>query len=317
VYSVLCERGDLIGVPAGTRHWFDMGPRPSFTAIRLFTSPEGWVARFTGSDCARRFPRHEEREEPEPATDLIVQAILTDVEGTTSSLSFVKDVLFPYARAHLPAWVRAHRGEARVEAALQAVRALEGDPALGLEAILGVLDRWMVADEKVTPLKTLQGFVWAEGYESGALAGHVYEDAARKLGEWHAAGLRLFVFSSGSVEAQRLLFAHSTCGDLAPLFAGYFDTTTGPKAEAASYAAIARLAGLAPEAILFLSDSVAELDAARRVGLRTTWLARDGASARSTHPAARSFDDVRASPPRERSTPALAGHDRDAARGSA
>jgi enolase-phosphatase E1 len=197
-----------------------------------------------------------------------IKAVLTDIEGTTSSIAFVAETLFPYARAALPAYVAVH-AEACAPI-LEAVRAIEpGDP-------VATLLRWIDEDRKATPLKTLQGWIWAEGYAAGAFRGHVYPDAAVALRAWHAAGYRLYVYSSGSIEAQKLIFGHSDQGDLAPLFSGWFDTTSGGKREAASYARIAEAIGEAPGAILFLSDIQAELDAAAASGLRTQLIDRTG-----------------------------------------
>jgi enolase-phosphatase E1 len=196
------------------------------------------------------------------------RAILTDIEGTTSSIAFVTDVLFPYARARLADFVA--RNPDRAAPILADVAAAErGDPVL-------TLLRWIDEDSKATPLKTLQGMIWAEGYADGTLTGHVYPDAAAALRRWYAAGIPLYVYSSGSVEAQKLIFGHSNEGDLTPLFAGFFDTTTGPKREAASYAAIARAIGLPAADILFLSDAPAEIAAARSAGLRALLVDRDG-----------------------------------------
>jgi len=196
-----------------------------------------------------------------------VRAIVTDIEGTTSSIAFVADVLFPYAKAHLRDFVAAHPQEAAP--LLEEVRAAEpGDP---VETLL----RWIDEDRKATPLKTLQGLIWAEGYADGILSGHIYPDAAEALGRWHTYGLQLYVYSSGSIAAQKLIFGHSDAGDLTPLFAGYFDTTTGPKKEAESYAKIAAAIGMDPEEILFLSDSLPETEAARAAGMRALHIDRD------------------------------------------
>ncbi|MDP9034745.1 MAG: acireductone synthase [Myxococcota bacterium] len=224
-----------------------------------------------------------------------IRAVLTDIEGTTSSLSFVADVLFPYARRALPDYVRAHRDDAEVAAALCDARACERDCPTDDDATVRLLLTWMDEDRKVTPLKALQGYVWREGYRSGAFAGHVYDDAARCLRRWHAAGVRLFIFSSGSVEAQRLLFQHSTHGDLTGLFSGFFDTTTGGKRDSSSYTMIARAIGAQPPEIIFLSDTPEELDAAREAGMVTTWLHRGGEAgtqASHPHPEAATFDTV-------------------------
>lgn len=205
----------------------------------------------------------------------MIRAVLTDIEGTTSSLSFVKDVLFPYARQRLGAFVRSHCDDPEVRALLEEVRRIVGRP-LDLEGIIAQLEVWSDRDEKVPPLKTLQGMIWKAGYENGDFQGHIYEDAAARLREWKARGIDLYVFSSGSVPAQRLLFGHTPYGDLTPLFSGFFDTRTGPKREADSYRRIAEAIGLVPGEILFLSDVVEELDAAREAGMETVWLVRGG-----------------------------------------
>lgn len=201
-------------------------------------------------------------------------AVVTDIEGTTSSIAFVKDVLFPFARKHLVEYVAVHGNEPTVRQCLSDARTLAGEPGLDDVSTVALLQRWLDEDRKATPLKTLQGLIWAEGYARGDLKGHVHADAARALRAWHARGLRLYVYSSGSVAAQKLIFGYSVEGDLTPLFSGYFDTTTGPKVEAASYTKIAQALELPPGDILFLSDSVAELHAARQAGLSTACLDR-------------------------------------------
>lgn len=225
----------------------------------------------------------------------MIKAILTDIEGTTSSLSFVKDVLFPYARTHMAAFVRAHANDAEVRRLLDEVRRMLG--GADDEAIIGQLIRWIDEDKKVTPLKALQGMIWATGYRQGDFRGHVYEDAVRKLKEWRAQGIKLYVFSSGSVRAQKLLFAYSDYGDLTPLFSGYFDTIVGAKREPDSYRTIAAGIGQPPGDILFLSDIKEELDAARTAGMETAWLVREGGLPPSpAHPQARNFDGIAPGP---------------------
>ena len=181
----------------------------------------------------------------------MTRTILTDIEGTTSSLSFVHDTLFPYARARLPGWVAKHGGD--------------------LDHLLALMD----ADAKDTELKDIQGRIWAEGYAAGELTGHVYPDAAQALRRWHGEGLTLAVFSSGSVAAQKLIFGHSDQGDLTSLFSGWFDTTTGPKREAMSYVLIADALGVSPADMLFLSDVAAETDAAKAAGMRALLIDRE------------------------------------------
>ena len=216
-------------------------------------------------------------------------AIITDIEGTTTPIAFVHDVLFPYARARLPDFLRAHARRADVAQEMAEIERLapDSDP-------LAVLQDWMDADAKIGPLKALQGMIWAEGYADGSLKGQLYADVAPVLRRWHSAGVRLFVYSSGSVAAQKLLFRHSVAGDLEGLFSGFFDTGVGPKREAASYASIARALGLPAGEILFLSDVVQELDAAAAVGFRTCQLVRpqDGTAAAATHARATDFGDV-------------------------
>lgn len=205
-----------------------------------------------------------------------IKAILTDIEGTTSAVSFVFDVLFPYAARHLPDFVRQNAGRADVAEQIAAVRRESNEPQADVERVIEILLSWIAEDRKATPLKALQGMVWAQGYQAGQLKGHVYPDAVEALQRWHAAGYQLFVYSSGSVQAQKLIFGCSEAGDLTPLFSGYFDTTSGPKREAQSYTNIQQAIGVEPGEILFLSDIAQELDAAQAAGLRTCGLAREG-----------------------------------------
>ncbi len=221
----------------------------------------------------------------------MIKAILTDIEGTTSSLSFVKEVLFPYSRARLAAFVHAHAHEPAVRAQLEEVRRLEGKHLTDDQVITRLIG-WIDEDKKATPLKALQGMIWEAGYRTGDYQGHVYEDAARKLKQWKDAGLRLYVFSSGSVRAQQLIFGYSTFGDLTPLFCGYFDTNVGNKRDAMAYHEIARKIELMPQETLFLSDIKEELDAAQAAGMQTTWLVRDGAPASTGHRQVKNFDEI-------------------------
>ena len=204
---------------------------------------------------------------------------MTDIEGTTSSISFVADVLFPYARARLSSYCAAHPKE--TASILAEVQALEpGDP-------IATMTRWIDTDQKITPLKTLQGMIWDAGFRDGAFEGHVYPDAVAGLRRWHAAGLKLYVFSSGSVAAQKLIFGFSEAGDLTPLFSGYFDTTTGPKRDAIAYTRIAAAIGLPVADILFLSDVAAETDAAKTAGMKALLIDRTGGPADIA-----SFEDI-------------------------
>lgn len=205
----------------------------------------------------------------------MIKAILMDIEGTTSSLSFVRDVLFPYSRERMADFIGSHLNDVEVRKLLDDARAVAGQQ-LNNEQLIQQLLRWVDEDRKVTPLKSLQGLIWGQGYQKGDFHGHIYEDAARKLKEWWSKGIKLYVFSSGSVYAQKLLFGHTKYGDLTPLFSGYFDTSIGAKQDVDSYRKIIGHIGLAPGEILFLSDIKAELDAARSAGMKTIWLVREG-----------------------------------------
>lgn len=207
----------------------------------------------------------------------MINAIITDIEGTTSSIDFVHQTLFPYARRHLRAFLHAHGDAPQVREQLDAVAQVEAR-ALSVDAAADVLERWIAEDRKLTPLKALQGMIWAQGYASGELKGHVYPDTPEALRRWHAQGLRLYVYSSGSVDAQKLIFGHTDYGDLTPLFSGYFDTRVGGKREAGSYREILRQTGLQANTTLFLSDVGEELDAARETGMQTLQLLRDAAA---------------------------------------
>ncbi|HEX7027658.1 MAG TPA: acireductone synthase [Gammaproteobacteria bacterium] len=223
----------------------------------------------------------------------MINAIVTDIEGTTSSLSFVKEVLFPYARKSLPAFIEMYFGDRQVSEQIEAVRAIMGRPDASLEQVVSQLIDWIDRDQKVTPLKTLQGLIWEAGYHNGDFHGHVYDDAVEALRRWREAGVSLYVYSSGSVYAQKLLFAHTEHGDLTPLFSGYFDTHVGAKQEKESYTEIALQIGLNPGEILFLSDVPAELDAAALAGFRVVQLARPGeAGPAGAHHIAESFAQI-------------------------
>jgi enolase-phosphatase E1 len=201
-------------------------------------------------------------------------AILTDIEGTTSRIDFVHKVLFPYARARIAEYVHTHRNEPEVTAALSELRNELDAPDATLDTQIDALLKWIDEDRKITPLKSLQGMIWAQGYAAGDFTAHVYLDASDALRRWHGDGHALYVYSSGSIAAQKLFFRYSVFGDMTPLFRDYFDTTIGGKREADSYRRIADRIQRLPSEILFLSDIEAELDAARAAGLGTVQLVR-------------------------------------------
>lgn len=204
----------------------------------------------------------------------MISTILTDIEGTTSSISFVKDVLFPYARKRLPAFITTHADVPEVQHWLHDAAKEAGLISTAQQHVIDLLISWIDEDRKSTALKALQGMIWNEGYAAGEFRADVYADVPPRLREWQIAGKRMYVYSSGSVDAQKLLFGHTEIGDLTPFFSGYFDTEIGPKREPESYRRIASEIGVPAREILFLSDITEELDAARAGGMQTTLLAR-------------------------------------------
>ncbi|MGH8221400.1 MAG: acireductone synthase [Woeseiaceae bacterium] len=221
-----------------------------------------------------------------------VRAVVTDIEGTTSSIAFVHEVLFPYAARELPDFLRARAADPPVAALIDDVRAEIGEADADTARVVEVLLEWIAEDRKATPLKELQGLIWAAGYERRDYTGHVYPDAAENLRRWSAAGIAVYIYSSGSIRAQELLFGHADCGDLRPLIRGYFDTRTGAKREVDSYRRIAAEVGLPPPDILFLSDVVEELDAAASAGMLTTQVLRDDTAETGAHRVVHDFDSV-------------------------
>jgi len=221
-----------------------------------------------------------------------IACILTDIEGTTSSIDFVHSVLFPYARQKLDDFVNAERDRPHIQAILEQARQTAGKPDADLQATIATLRGWIDEDKKVTALKDLQGHIWEHGYVSGDFTGHLYDDAAEFLSRWSQSGIPLFIYSSGSVQAQQLLFGHSDAGDLRPLISGYFDTRVGHKREPSSYTGIASMTGFPPANILFLSDIAEELDAAQQAGMQTVQLVRDDKVVIGKHRTARDFSEV-------------------------
>ena len=241
------------------------------------------------------------------------KGILLDIEGTTSSISFVYDAMFPYVRKHLtfevfanwmePDYIRAFHaiakdaGHESLDAWLKSQALSRDNPLRAADLVCKEVVRQMDADAKTTGLKELQGLIWQGGFESGELKSHIYDDVPLALAAWNAAGKDVRIYSSGSVQAQQLFFGHTTAGNLLPHFRGHYDTTTGPKKEAASYIRIAADYKLSAAEILFLSDVVAELDAARDAGMATALVVRPGNAANQTsrgheHRAITSFGEI-------------------------
>lgn len=219
-------------------------------------------------------------------------AVLLDIEGTIADISFVKQVLFPYARKALPGFIAHHADNPEVAAELVAAANLAGLDGGDREAVVSQLLNWIDEDVKATPLKALQGMVWKLGYAEGDLTAHLYPDANVWIERQHQAGLPLYIYSSGSIQSQKLYFAHSNFGDLRDRFRGFFDTTTGPKKAPSSYRAIAAEIGLDAGRIAFFSDVGAELEAAAAAGMSAIQIVRPGTEPDQRFPHYPSFDQM-------------------------
>ncbi len=223
----------------------------------------------------------------------MIRAIVTDIEGTTSDIRFVHNVLFPWARQHLAQYLRTHMADPAVAAALDELRQEIAQPQAETAQLIDVLYRFMDEDRKSTALKALQGMIWRSGYLNGDFTGHLYPDVLPALKKWHEQGISLYVYSSGSVAAQKLLFGYSDQGDITALFSGYFDTHVGAKREVSAYQNIARQINLPASALLFLSDIRQELDAAQQAGWQTLQLIRGEADNESVHRQVNRFDQIK------------------------
>lgn len=212
--------------------------------------------------------------------------LLVDIEGTLGPVAYVRDVLFPFAAARLTDFVAKHCAEPSVAAALLEAAELSGGDALR------ALEEWQRLDVKAKPLKTLQGRIWAEGYAEGAFSSPVFPDALAALRRWRRDGFPIYVYSSGSQEAQELYFAHSEVGDIRGLFSGFFDTSIGVKLAPASFLAIATTIGASPDDILFLSDNPAELVAGTEAGLQVAHVVKDSQGADPRFSTVRNFGDL-------------------------
>jgi enolase-phosphatase E1 len=233
-----------------------------------------------------------------------IRCILLDIEGTTTSISFVYDVLFPYARQHVREFLETHLEDPGVRDTIARLREQHvadtrqnlSPPALraDIDTVIAYVNWLMDRDSKAGPLKSLQGLIWEEGYSKGEVNGHVFPDVPIAFERWRSQGKIIAIFSSGSVLAQKLLFGRTTAGDLTRFIKAYFDTTTGPKREAQSYRAIADALDLEPEEILFISDVTQELDAAAAAGMKTALSIRPGNHPQppSNHASIVSFDEL-------------------------
>jgi enolase-phosphatase E1 len=237
------------------------------------------------------------------------RALVLDIEGTTTPVEFVYQVLFPFARAHAAEYLDQEWGSEACRAALGLLRAEHAADAAHHEMPPAWIDAPLAAhhasaaayvgwlmdrDRKSSGLKALQGEIWRRGYQSGELRGHVFPDVSPALARWHGLRLEVFIYSSGSVLAQRLLFQTTSAGDLTRFLSGYFDLAVGPKGAPDSYRRIAEMLGAPAAHLLFISDTAAELDAASVAGFRTLLCVRSSAlpAGESGHPVIRTFSDI-------------------------
>jgi enolase-phosphatase E1 len=230
-----------------------------------------------------------------------LQAILLDIEGTTTPISFVHDVLFPYARLHFKTYLEHHADSPDVVADLARLReehAIDVGAGQQLPPLIEQYVYWLIDRDRKSPaLKSLQGKIWEQGYNDGTLTSPIFADVPRALQRWRESGIGVNIFSSGSVLAQKLLFAHTDAGDLTKLINAYFDTTVGKKTEAESYRQIASSLSTEAAEIHFISDVIAELDAASDAGMKTSLCVRPGNAVQissSRHKTIQSFEEIRA-----------------------
>jgi enolase-phosphatase E1 len=217
----------------------------------------------------------------------MTRAVLCDIEGTTTSLSFAQDVLFPLSRKEMDFFVRKNWTDPELQPVFAQLKKQTPEEAIQL------LQNWIDEDRKEWTLKQIQGKIWRSAFESGEIRSHIYPDVPKNWEKWKRRGIRIYIYSSGSVEAQKLLFRYSESGDLTNWIDGYFDTEMGAKKETKSYSNIAVVTQLPPEQFLFLSDVETELDAARVAGLRTTHVIRDEKTQPGgNHVAVKSFDEL-------------------------
>jgi enolase-phosphatase E1 len=240
-----------------------------------------------------------------PAVDVLCSAMLLDIEGTVAPVAFVHEIMFPFARKRIPGYLNSNWSAPETRRALDLIAIDEGfasaadwfrDAGLKTdgeqrELVVNMTHALMDRDAKTTGLKFLQGLVWQSGFHSGELQAPLFADVLPMLRFWRGAGLDLYIFSSGSIAAQKLFFGHTTQGDLQDFFAGWFDTTSGSKRDPDSYSAIAAATGHPPEQICFASDVEGELDAAREAGMVT--VLRAAADTSSSHPVVTSLEQIR------------------------
>ncbi|MBF2057978.1 MAG: acireductone synthase [Cyanobacterium sp. T60_A2020_053] len=223
----------------------------------------------------------------------MIKAIITDIEGTTSSISFVKDTLFPYAYEKMADFIKVNIENKIVKNIIIQVAEEAHINPNNIELIISTLRQWINEDRKIAPLKDLQGLIWENGYSNGDFTAHIYEDAYEKLLYWHQKNIPLYVYSSGSVYAQKLFFAHTNYGNILHFFRDFFDTKIGNKKESQSYQKIIEKIAIPAPSIIFLSDIEAELNSAQEIGMKTILVDRENQIKNSHHhPIVKSFTEI-------------------------
>ncbi len=203
------------------------------------------------------------------------KVILLDIEGTIAPISFVKEVMFPYSKNKLETFLKENKDKEEIKKIIEEIKKIEGRD-LTLEEIIETLKRWIDEDKKITPLKDLQGYIWKEGFEKGELKAPIYDDAIEKIKEWKNKGYKIYIYSSGSVQAQKLFFSNTNYGNILNMFNGHFDTKIGNKKDKSSYIKIAKEIGVKPEEIIFLSDDEKEIESSIKAGMRGIKVSREG-----------------------------------------
>ncbi|TKB46228.1 acireductone synthase [Ferrimonas sediminicola] len=221
-----------------------------------------------------------------------IQAVIVDTAGTTTDYDFIKKVLFSYSAKEMARFIEENQEQVVVSHCIDDVKELAGEPDADLARVVEILLQWIAEDQKATPLKTIQGMIWRQGYRQGDLEGHIYPDALESLKSLKAQGKRIYSFSSSSTEAQELLFQHSQFGDLRNLFHGHFDTHMGQKVEPQAYRNIINTISMWPNLILFVSDRLEELNAAKAAGLKTCQIVRSEGIRQGKHPVIQEFSQL-------------------------
>ncbi|ABL98286.1 acireductone synthase [Shewanella amazonensis] len=221
-----------------------------------------------------------------------IRAIVVDTAGTTTDLNFIQQTLFPYSAKVMADFLREHQHNPLVDYCIGDVRDIALETDADIDRVAEILVQWIAEDRKVTPLKTLQGLIWKQGYANDEFKGHIYPDFIDAIKTYRAQGLRVYSFSSGSVDAQKLLFSHSDSGDLTELFNGHFDTRTGNKLDKQAYANIVNTISLTPRQILFVSDVVEELKAAEAAGMITCQMVREPSQRTGKYRIIQSFSEL-------------------------